>query len=94
MTREQADALFAELSEITGLSDQQWRDVLAQQPDDVAQTIADWRTLGNMSWSVQTTTMARVLAILNIIAAIANPVSAIAGGVSGVGAAIATLKAI
>jgi len=94
MTPQEADALFAELSEITGLSAQQWRDLLSQQPDDVAQTIADWQTLGKMSWSAQPTTMARVLSILNVIAAIANPITAIAGGVSGVGAAISAIKSL
>lgn len=89
---EHSDALFARLSQVSGLRVREWHDVLALPAADAEQVVSDWLTLGKMSWAKEQSAADEVLHILNTIAQWATPLSIIAGTVTGVAGAITAIK--
>lgn len=92
MTVQELDDLFAQLSQVSGLRERDWRDVLSLPPADAEQAVKDWLILGKLSWVREQSVADQVLAILNTIAQWAAPLGIIAGTVTGVAGAIAAIK--
>lgn len=92
MTVEELDDLYAQLAQVSGLREREWRDVLSLPRADAEQAVKDWLALGKISWSKESTTADEILAILNTIAQWATPLGVIAGTVTGVAGAITAVK--
>jgi len=84
MTPEEA---LARLSTLTGLSAQEWSDVLSLPPDDQALVIQGYR---DQDWARRPDTLAEVLAVLGVIGTVAGVVS----GVAGAATAAAALRSL
>jgi hypothetical protein len=92
MTETERASLEAELDQLTeGWTLKQFADLESMLPEDRALELKALEALGKLSWSKDTTTFDRVMAILNLLAAIASPIATIADGFSGVQAAIKVL---
>ena len=94
MTAEELDALYAQLSQVSGLREREWRDVLSLPEADAEQVVRDWLTLGRLSWAKEQSVADEVLSILNTIARWATPLGIIAGTVTGVAGAITAIKGV
>jgi hypothetical protein len=75
------DMHFAEIATISGMSSQEWQDVLTEDPADQAILVAGWMTLGRMSWAAQPDKFARVIELLEVIGTIAGVVGGVAGAI-------------
>jgi hypothetical protein len=84
MTHDQA---FAVLVTLTGISKQDWDDILELPSEDQATVLQAYR---DADWRKSADTFADVLQVLNVIGAIAGDVSGIAGAVT----AVAALKSL
>ena len=93
MTAEELDALYAQLSQVSGLREREWRDVLSLPAADAERVVTDWFTLGKLSWAREKSAADEVLSILNTIAQWATPLGIIAGTVTGIAGAISAIKA-
>lgn len=80
-----ADDAFAELVTLTGLSAQEWQDVLSLPP--VGQQLA-LRAYRDADWRTSPDTFQKVLDVLGVIGQIAGVV----GGVAGAAGAVAALR--
>ena len=85
-----SDDVLAQLSETTGLSQQQLLDLLALSPDDQAQAVADWKSLGKMTWTQKPGALDAVVTGLEFVGTIAGVV----GGVAGAASAVAALRSL
>ncbi len=94
MTVEELDDLYAQLAQVSGLHEREWRDVLSLPAADAERAVRDWEALGKLSWAKEQSAADEVLAILNTIAQWATPIGIIAGAVTGVGGAITALKGV
>jgi len=92
MTAQELDDLYAQLSQVSGLRERDWRDLLSLSAVDAEQAVRDWETLGRLSWAKEQSAADQVLAILNTIAMWAAPLGIIAGTVTGVAGAITAIK--
>ena len=88
----QLDDLFARLSQVSGLREREWRDVLSLPAADAERVVTDWFTLGKLSWAKEKSAADEVLSILNAIAQWATPLGIIAGTVSGIAGAVTAIK--
>lgn len=84
MTSEEA---LAKLSTLTGLSAQEWSDVLALPPDAQALVIQGYR---DQDWARSANTLSEVLAVLEVIGTLAGVV----GGVAGAASAVSALRSL
>ena len=80
----ETDQHFAEISSITGQSIREWKDVLTEDESDQKLIVESWIALDKIGWTVRPDQVARVFAILNVIATIAGVVSGVGGAVSAV----------
>lgn len=80
----QADDIFAELQDISGVDTALWKDMLAQPEVDQRDLVLGWRALGKIGWAQRVDTGARVLALLNLLGTIAGDVSGVAGAIGAV----------
>lgn len=94
MTVEELDGLYAELAQVSGLREREWRDVLSLPPADAEQAVKDWGSLGKLSWAKESSAADQALAVLNTIAQWASPIGIIAGSVTGVAGAVAAIKGV
>ena len=85
-----AAELFAQLTESTGLTSDQWRDLLTLSPEDQVEAVTDWKALGHMSWCKSQSTFDTVLEVLGVVGTIAGVV----GGVAGAASAVAALRSL
>jgi hypothetical protein len=89
---EERALLETELEQLApGWTLKQFADLEALLPEDRALELKSLEALGKLSWTKQTTTFERVMAILNLLAAIASPIATIAGGFGGVEADLKAL---
>lgn len=94
MTESEQVALASEFTDLTGLTIAQLADIERQPEPRRSQLIADWRTLGQLSWIRQPTIGDRAMSILLLFAALSNPVSAVMNGINSFENVILAFKSL
>ena len=79
--------IYAQLSTLTGMTEEKWRDILALDPDGQALVL---RTYREASWAKSPDTLSAVLNVLTI----ASTVLSVVSGGEGAITAIAALKTL
>jgi hypothetical protein len=92
MTIGQLDDLYAQLAQVSGMREREWRDILSLSPAAAEQAVKDWQALGKLSWAREQSVADEVLSVLTTLAQWATPLGIIAGTVTGVAGAITAIK--
>ena len=80
------DTVFADLQAETGITEDEWRDIIAQPSDVQADLVGGWKLLGRMSWAAEPARLQWVLDAVTVAGTVAGVVGGVAGAVSAVAA--------